>query len=79
MDQSIETRYPLELVPLSLAGERLEIYRVRDLDPFIESLQSDTDTALEGFPFWVKIWEAAFILAKNQCRSDAVNWFVFSS
>lgn len=70
MDQSIETRYPLELVPLCLAGERLEIYRVGDLDPFIESLQSDTDAALEGFPFWVKIWEAAFILANHLLRMN---------
>ncbi len=60
----------LEAKPLAIAGKRLEILCVKDLEPFIADLEQSGGEGVEGFPFWVKIWEASIVLTDRLLHMD---------
>ena len=70
MHPSLTERYELELAPVTVAGKGLEIYRIADLGPILRRLNEEEDGEIRGFPFWVKVWEAAFILTGHLLRMD---------
>ncbi len=70
MHPSLTERYKLELAPMTVAGKGLEIYRIADLGPILRRLNEEEDGEIRGFPFWVKVWEAAFILTGHLLRMD---------
>ena len=62
MPSSLKDKYELELTPVTIAGKQLEIYRIANLDPIIRTIHEDQKGQIHGFPFWVKVWEAALVL-----------------
>ncbi|MBS3809237.1 MAG: methyltransferase domain-containing protein [Desulfobacterales bacterium] len=65
-------RDDIELEPKALAigGKRLEILCVKNLDPFIAEMEQAGRQDFEGFPFWVKIWEASIVLTDRMLQMD---------
>ncbi len=53
-------KYSLEVEPLSIRGKEIKLVKPSNIE---ELLPADSSTSLENFPFWVKIWEAAVVLA----------------
>ena len=65
---SIQERYELEPMPVGVGGRRLEIYGVGNWDRFVAELAEKGDAGLQDFPFWIKFWEASFVLADDLVR-----------
>lgn len=65
MHMAITDKYELQVSPISFAGRSLEIYEVVKSDRFVESVFEETDLHISRFPFWVKVWEAAIVLADH--------------
>lgn len=57
----LQQNYQVELEPLSIRDHRLQLLQVSDLAPLLGD--RDPFQEVENFPFWVKIWEAALVLA----------------
>ena len=57
----LRKNYQVELEPLNIREHQLHLLQVSDLS----SLLGDRDPFedVTGFPFWVKVWEAALVLA----------------
>ncbi len=59
--KNIKKEYSVNFEPLSLGDIRLNLLKITDLEPLLngkDPLQNPSD-----FPFWVKLWEAALVLA----------------
>ncbi len=54
-------KFSLELVPLTIRGKTIQILKPKDIEPLLEG--ENPLERVEDFPFWVKIWEAAIVLA----------------
>lgn len=57
----LQKRHRVSLSPLAIREHRLQILQLDDLESLIGGLDPFAD--VEKFPFWVKIWEAAVVLA----------------
>ncbi|WP_457756323.1 class I SAM-dependent methyltransferase [Thermodesulfatator indicus] len=53
-------RYTLEVEPLNIRGKVLNIIKPANIE---ELISEDSLEKVENFPFWIKIWEAAIVLA----------------
>jgi len=60
----IHEKYELEVIPIGIGGKRLELYGVGNWDRFIQHLERKGLGDLSDFPFWIKFWEASFVLAE---------------
>lgn len=59
--EHIHSRAKVHFEPLSVAGHRLNILRMTDLEEILGGKNPLKDVS--AFPFWVKIWEASLVLA----------------
>ncbi len=66
----LRARYKLEFEQLSVKGRPFYFLKVADIEPLIAGKDIFKDTA--DFPFWVKIWEAAVVMAHFMARSKPV-------
>ena len=62
MAMSIHEKYKLEPIPIGIGGRKLELYGVGNWERFIQQLERDGLGDLSEFPFWIKFWEASFVL-----------------
>jgi predicted nicotinamide N-methyase len=58
--EKISKRYNLALEPLNIRGREIKIIKPADIE---DLLGKDPLEELDSFPFWVKIWESAIVLA----------------
>lgn len=61
--QRLRKEYRLAFEPLSFGPVRLNLLTVTDLEPLLEGKDPLKDPS--SFPFWVKLWEAAIVLAQH--------------
>ncbi|WP_456434199.1 class I SAM-dependent methyltransferase [Thermosulfuriphilus sp.] len=59
--ERLSQRYELEFEPIAVRGRSIQFLRLGNLEPLLE--QRDVLTEVSNFPFWVKIWEGAVVLA----------------
>jgi predicted nicotinamide N-methyase len=65
---AFEDKYELETVPLRIGDIALTLYGVR-LDSFVQHLlQAGRNISIDAFPLWIKVWEAAIVLADHLLR-----------
>ena len=64
----IKQRYRVGFEPLQLGGLRLNLLAVSDLEELLEG--KDVLTNVSDFPFWVKLWESAIVLAQFLARQN---------
>lgn len=60
--QKIKKEYRVAFEPLELGPVRLNLLKVTDLEPLLTGKDPLKDPST--FPFWVKLWEAAIVLAQ---------------
>lgn len=58
---NLRQNYQVSLEPLTVRDQQLQILQVDDLEGLLGGRDPFTD--IESFPFWVKLWEAAVVLA----------------
>ncbi len=58
--EKLSRKYSLEVEPLHIRGKIIQIIKPSNIE---ELLPDGSPTTIENFPFWVKIWEAAIVLA----------------
>ncbi|ADH87000.1 class I SAM-dependent methyltransferase [Desulfurivibrio alkaliphilus] len=58
---NLQKTYQVELEPWNIREHQLRLLQVSDLAPLLGDKDPFEDVA--GFPFWVKVWEAALVLA----------------
>jgi len=61
----LEDKYELEVIPITIAGKRLELQRIGNWDVFVRNLEKEGEAYIRKFPFWVKIWEASIVLVDH--------------
>lgn len=59
---AIKQKYSATFEPLKVGGTELSILQVNDLEPLLGGRDPFTD--VESFPFWIKLWESALVLAE---------------
>jgi len=59
--REIRKRYKVDFSPLQLRGKEIQILQVTDLETLLAG--KDPFKNVQDFPFWVKLWEAAMVLA----------------
>ena len=59
--REIRKNYKVDFEPLHLRGKEIQLLQVTDLEPLLAGKDPFQD--VESFPFWVKLWEAAMVLA----------------
>ncbi len=57
----LKDKYILEFEPVSIKNRRFQILQLKDIEPLIAG--KDIFAQSEQFPFWVKVWEAAVVMA----------------
>lgn len=57
------------VIPIVIAGRRLEFHTIQNWEPYIRRLSEEGDAYLEKFPFWIRIWEASIVLAEHLIRN----------
>lgn len=60
--QQITKEYRIGFEPLHFGDTRLNLLTIADLEPLLEGKDALKNVA--DFPFWVKLWEAAIVLAQ---------------
>jgi len=60
--QKITKEYQVGFEPLLFGDTRLNLLTVSDLEPLLDG--KDALKNVSDFPFWVKLWEAAIVLAQ---------------
>ncbi len=60
----------LEPSPIRIGDIRLELLTVENITPFLSELEDKGDEALQSFPYWIKIWESAIILAAHLAEQN---------
>ncbi len=66
----LKAKYRLEFDHLSIKGRPFFFLKVADIEPLIAGKDIFKDAA--DFPFWVKIWEAAVVMAHFMARSTPI-------
>jgi predicted nicotinamide N-methyase len=64
----LSERFSLEPMPVGIGGKRLEIFGIGNWDRFVDALAQKGEAYLKTFPFWIKFWEASFVLADDLVR-----------
>ncbi len=59
--REIRKRYKVDFSPLALRGREIQLLQVTDLETLLAG--KDPFQNVQDFPFWVKLWEAAMVLA----------------
>jgi predicted nicotinamide N-methyase len=59
---TIREQYKVGFEPLQLGGIRLNLLAIEDLEQLLDG--KDPLKNVSDFPFWVKLWEAAIVLAQ---------------
>ena len=59
--REIRKKYKVDFEPLKLRDKEIQLLQVTDLEPLLAGKDPFKD--VEEFPFWVKLWEAAMLLA----------------
>ncbi|MDW7773353.1 MAG: methyltransferase domain-containing protein [Desulfobulbaceae bacterium] len=59
---TIKDRYKVEFEPLQLGSVRLHLLTISDLEQLLDG--QDALKNVSDFPFWVKLWESAIVLAQ---------------
>jgi len=59
--REIRKTYQVDFAPLRLRGKEIQLLQVTDLEPLLAGKDPFQD--MTDFPFWVKLWESAMILA----------------
>jgi predicted nicotinamide N-methyase len=59
--REIRKKYKVALEPLRVREKNLQLLQITDLEPLLGGKDPFQDVS--GFPFWVKLWEAALVLA----------------
>lgn len=59
--REIRKTYTVDFEPLRLRGKEIQLLQVTDLEPLLAGKDPFKD--VQDFPFWVKLWEAAMVLA----------------
>jgi len=67
--QSLAERFALEPMSVGIGGRQLEIFGIGNWDRILATLAEKGDAYLKEFPFWIKFWEASFVLADDLMRS----------
>jgi len=57
----LNEKHRLRFVPVGIADIRLQVLQIADLEEFLAGKDPFADVA--NFPFWVKLWDAAVVLA----------------
>jgi predicted nicotinamide N-methyase len=57
----LRRQYQVEFNPYKLRGHQLRLLQVGDLESVLGGKDPFSD--ISGFPFWIKVWEAALVLA----------------
>ena len=65
MEMPLQDKYELEVIPITIAGKRLELHRIANWDVFVRNLEKQGEAYIRKFPFWVKIWEASIVLVDH--------------
>lgn len=60
--KKIKKEYPVHFEPLQLGDIRLNLLKIKDLEPLLNGKDPLKDPS--EFPFWVKLWEASLVLAE---------------
>jgi predicted nicotinamide N-methyase len=63
--KGVTEKYELEVIPIAIGGKRLQLYTIRNWDPFVTNLEQKGEAYIKEFPFWVRIWEASIVLAQH--------------
>jgi predicted nicotinamide N-methyase len=66
--QKIKKEYPIGFEPLQFGDTRLNLLTVSDLGTLLDG--KDALKNVSDFPFWVKLWEAAIVLAQFLGRQN---------
>ena len=61
--QKIRSEYQVAFEPLELGSVRLNLLTITDLEPLLAGKDPLKDPST--FPFWVRLWEAAIVLAQH--------------
>ncbi|MBA2848133.1 methyltransferase [Thermosulfuriphilus ammonigenes] len=67
--ERLAKRYELEFEPIAIRGKEINFLRLGNLEPLLE--ERDALTEVANFPFWVKIWEGAVVLADFMASVEA--------
>lgn len=59
--REIRKNYKVDFSPLKLRDKEIQLLQVSDLNHLLDG--KDPFGEIESFPFWVKLWEAAMVLA----------------
>jgi len=59
--REIRKTYKVDFQPLRLRGKEIQLLQVTDLEQLLAGKDPFQD--MENFPFWVKLWESAMVLA----------------
>ena len=60
--EAIKNQYQVAFEPLKIQGHQLQILKIQDLEALLKGQDPLKDVA--NFPFWVRLWEAALVLAE---------------
>jgi len=66
--REIRKKYKVAFENLRLGPRELQILTVQDLEPLLAGKDPFKD--VEDFPFWVRLWEAAMVLAQMMAASQ---------
>ncbi len=64
--RNIKKHYKVAFEPLKMDGTTLHLLTVTDLEAMLDGLDPLQDPS--GFPFWIRLWEAAIVLAQFLSR-----------
>ncbi|WP_022853260.1 class I SAM-dependent methyltransferase [Thermodesulfatator atlanticus] len=68
--EKLSEKYSLEVEPLNIRGKVINIVKPANIE---ELIPEDPFEKVENFPFWIKIWEAAIVLADFMATIKPVN------
>ena len=60
--EAIKNQYKVAFEPLKIQGHQLQILKIQDLESLLQGKDPLNDVTT--FPFWVRLWEAALVLAE---------------
>jgi predicted nicotinamide N-methyase len=60
--EAIKNQYQVAFEPLKIQGHQVQILKIQDLESLLKGQDPLKDVT--NFPFWVRLWEAALVLAE---------------
>jgi len=60
----IRSKFPVEVVPLKIGDHVLEILQLCNFEDYVAQLIECEGKSSRELPYWAKIWEASFVLAR---------------